>query len=333
MIFSITFSVTLDAKAQDMVYDGYYNYSFTTPYVYAEQLGSSVTTSFENSVDYNLGFNLDPNKYYKILILISGLNTTVTNSSSTAFTETFITYAGQRYYMGKNFICLIVPGNSYSIVGFGSKITVHLPSSGQNYVSTRASFSCAPNLVVYELSDSEVEAYAGSSQVVGAIEQGNILQVESNKVQEEIKDLQTEQNETSKGILSSITDFFGSFFQNLIDSVISVFVPDSETMKGLFDELNLFFSDTFGFLYYPFEFLITAFDVFLNSDSSTGISLPSFSIMGHEVWSTQTYDLGSDELAGNIFTYVRIGTGALLSLAFVNYLRNFFDKRFGGGGS
>lgn len=163
--------------------------------------------------------------------------------------------------------------------------------------------------------------------------EANALQEEANTLQEEANTLQEEANETSRGILSSITDFFGSFFQNLIDSVISVFVPDSETMKGLFDELNQFFSDTFGFLYYPFEFLIQAFDVFLNSDSSTGLTFPSFSLMGYEVWGEQTYDLGSDELTGNIFSYVRLGTGALLSLAFVNYLRNFFDKRFGGGGS
>lgn len=146
-------------------------------------------------------------------------------------------------------------------------------------------------------------------------------------------EVQKEQAETSKGILSSITDFFGSFFDNLINSVISVFVPSSEEMSGLFDELNQFFSDTFGFLYYPFEFIIKAFDIFLNSDSSTGLTFPSFSIMGYEVWGKQTYDLASDELAGTVFTYVRIGTGTLLSMAFVAYLRNFFDKRFGGGGS
>lgn len=149
---------------------------------------------------------------------------------------------------------------------------------------------------------------------------------------EEGNDLQKEQNETSKGILTSITDFFGSFFQNLIDSVISVFVPSSEEMSDLFDQLNQFFSDTFGFLYYPFEFLIEAFNIFLNSDSETGITFPAFSIMGYEVWGNQTYDISSDELAGTVFQYVRIGTGALLSMAFVDYLRRFFDKRFGGGG-
>ena len=150
---------------------------------------------------------------------------------------------------------------------------------------------------------------------------------------EESKNIQKEQAETSKGILSSITDFFGSFFDNLIQSVISVIVPSSEEMSVLFGQLNQFFSDTFGFLYYPFDFLIRAFNVFLDSDSETGLTFPSFSIMGHEVWGSQTYDIGSDDLAGSIFQYVRIGTGALLSLGFVDYLRRFFDKRFGGGGS
>lgn len=155
---------------------------------------------------------------------------------------------------------------------------------------------------------------------------------EGNELQQENNALQEEANKTSKSILKGITDFFGSFFDNLINSVVSLFVPSSSDMKTLIDSLNQFFSDTFGFLYYPFEFIINAFDIFLNSDSSTGITLPGFEIMGYQVWDNQVYDIGSDELAGTIFGYVRIGTGALLSMAFVTYLRDFFEKRFGGGG-
>lgn len=162
-------------------------------------------------------------------------------------------------------------------------------------------------------------------------QEGNDLQEESNKLQEESNKLQEESNETQKGILNKVTDFFGSFFQNLIDSVLSIFVPNSETMGELFNELNEFFSDTFGFLYYPFELLIDFIDM-LTLDEEPALSLPSFEIMGHTVWEEQSIVLGGDSLVSEIFGYVRVGTGALLSFAFINYLRAFFDKRFGGGG-
>lgn len=144
---------------------------------------------------------------------------------------------------------------------------------------------------------------------------------------------QEEQTETQKGIWDSIKDFFGSFFDNLINSIIHVLVPTSDEMSDLFNRLNDFFAETFGFLYYPFDFIIDAFNIFLEADSETGLTFPGFSIMGHEVWPDMTYDLTSEPIVNTIFGYVRMGTGAMLAMWFVNYLRNFFDKRFGGGGS
>lgn len=170
----------------------------------------------------------------------------------------------------------------------------------------------------------KLNTYLGTLQ--NSVDKGNDLQEENNKLQEE-------NNETTKNIFSSITDFFGSFFQNLIDTIIGVIVPSSEEMSSLFDRLNTFFSDTFGFLYYPFDFIIRLFGVFLDSDSSTALTFPGFSIMGYEVWSDQTYDLAADSLVNTICSYVRMGTGGILAFAFVAYLRNFFEKRFGGGGN
>lgn len=141
-----------------------------------------------------------------------------------------------------------------------------------------------------------------------------------------------EQSETQKGIFASIKEFFGSFFQNLIDSVVHLFVPTTDEMKSLFDELNQFFSDRFGFLYYPFDFLIRAFNALMSPKTSTALTFPGFSIMGQQVWDDITYDIASNQIANTVFTTVRIVTGVTLAVYFINYLRNFFDKRFGGGG-
>lgn len=140
-----------------------------------------------------------------------------------------------------------------------------------------------------------------------------------------------EQNNTSKGILSKITDFFSSFFSNLINSVISLFVPSSDEMSALFDQLNQFFSDRFGFLYAPFDYMIRLCGVFTSSTGETSLTFPGFSIMGEQVWSDMTYDLASDELVGTILGYVRTGTGILLAGYFIMYLQGFFKERFGTG--
>lgn len=138
-------------------------------------------------------------------------------------------------------------------------------------------------------------------------------------------------NDTQKGIFGAIKDFFGSFFKNLIDSVIGLFVPSSDEMSALFNELNKFFSDTFGFLYAPFDYLIQLVGVLTGSSGSTGLTLPGFSIMGHEVWGDQTYDIAGDPVAGKVLEYVRIGTGVLLGGWFIMYLQDFFKERFGKG--
>ena len=215
----------------------------------------------------------------------------------------------------------------------GSDLPVRAAVMGYFYMGAGSncsiSLSASINYTVYSYTKEE---YA--SAIKDSIDDGNDLIEEGNKLQEDANKLQKEENETSKGILSSITDFFSSFFDNLINSIISIFVPSSEEMGALFDRLNQFFSDTFGFLYYPFEFLIQAFDVFIGSSTDVpSLTFPEFSIMGYKVWDSQAVTFEDNEIALNLFSSIRMVSGVILSFAFVNYLRVFFDKRFGGGGS
>lgn len=136
-------------------------------------------------------------------------------------------------------------------------------------------------------------------------------------------------NQVTKNIFERITEFFGSFFSNLINAVVSLFVPSAEEMSGLFNQLNQFFSDRFGFLYSPFNYLIRVMNVFLYSENSTVLTFPGFSIMGYEVWSEMKYDIASDPVVGSICNHVRLGTGVLLVGYFFKYLQDFFKERFG----
>lgn len=156
------------------------------------------------------------------------------------------------------------------------------------------------------------------------IENGNTLQQQSNNLQTQANKLQEESNNTQK-------NFFTSFFDNITETILGIFIPSNEEMGGLFGQLNDFFSETFGFLYYPFE-LIVKFIETLSGDGATTLTLPGFEIMGHTVWEPMSIDLSENSIVTDVFGYVRIGTSILLSMAFISYLRAFFDKRFGGGG-
>ena len=164
-------------------------------------------------------------------------------------------------------------------------------------------------------------------------EEGNTLIEEGNKLQEDANELQKEENETSKGILSSITEFFSSFFGNLIDTVISIFVPSQEELMEILDQFVELFSNSFGFLMFPFQLLADFVEIVLHVNQESHFVFPGFSIMGHEIWPDMDVNLLEYEFVLVIFEYVKVGTGTIIIFAFINYVRDFFEKRFGGGGS
>mgnify|MGYP003293155396 CR=1 FL=1 len=195
----------------------------------------------------------------------------------------------------------------------------------------------------YEINAKYTVKYTGYKTKSAYDSAMNEIKTELEDQTEELGDINTEldnqteeleeQTETQKGILSTISGFFGSFFDNLKNSVIGLFVPSKEEMGELFNRLNQFFSDTFGFLYYPFDVFVRFVEVITTSESEVVLTLPGFSIMGHTVWEDITYNFGRVTLLQNIGEYAKIGSGAIIVFAFINYLRNFFDKRFGGGGT
>lgn len=92
-----------------------------------------------------------------------------------------------------------------------------------------------------------------------------------------------ENNETNKNIfqkigemLSYINPFSENFFAyKLVDLFLnmlkSLFIPNNEFFSTYFEELNIWFSDRLGFLYYPFELFFSLCDKFLNINFSEPI--------------------------------------------------------------
>jgi len=95
---------------------------------------------------------------------------------------------------------------------------------------------------------------------------------EQQKTQEALK----ENTETNKNIFQKIGDIFNilnPFSENffayklidlLLDALKSLFIPSNEFFSNYFSELNEWFSDRFGFLYYPLELFFDLCNRFLN---------------------------------------------------------------------
>lgn len=177
----------------------------------------------------------------------------------------------------------------------------------------------------YENAMSTIQAEL-SNQTSELVEQNNKLDKQTEELENQTAELE-EQTETQKGIFASIQEFFGSFFQNLIDSIVGLFVPSTDEMKELFDRLMDFFNERFGFLFYPFDFFIRIVELFMDSDGgSTAITFPGFSIMGYQIWNDTTFDLTEYEMIVDLFGYVRMLTGLFISVGFINYLKNKYDR-------
>lgn len=247
---------------------------------------------------------------------------------------------GEEFSCANNLIDVLYPvksrsasiGSSSVTIKVHGRLTVHYnqpysPPSG----SAGGYMLVSPKLTMsFGGSDYTMRIYDYAGKGVSDTDITDQTKAITDKITETNKKIE-EGNKTTSNIFKSITDFFGSFFKNLINSVISLFVPTAAEMSGLFEQLNQFFSDRFGFLYAPFDYMIRLLGVFTSSTGSTGLTLPGFSIMGYEVWGDQTYDLASDPLVGKICEYVRTGTGILLAGYFIMYLQNFFKERFGSG--
>lgn len=130
-----------------------------------------------------------------------------------------------------------------------------------------------------------------------------------------------EQHEETKGFLSNIIDGILDLPGKILDVLVSVFVPDAEYFSSLFDEMNSFFSERFGLLYYPFEVVINFANLFLSPDASDGsVPFPEISWNGTTIISAQDVSIIQDDsflvlqerlyFVGNV-----IMAGALINLA------------------
>lgn len=142
------------------------------------------------------------------------------------------------------------------------------------------------------------------------------------KLDTQISQEQTAQT-TRTGILNQITSFFGSFFENIINALKSLFIPEDGYFTTWFTRLNTLLSAKLGMLYAPFDLVISVLTALSSaSTSEAGIPFPELAWDGQVIIPAQTFYFSS---LGSSFNDLRdavyFGTDVVLLFAFLVLLQ------------
>ena len=163
-------------------------------------------------------------------------------------------------------------------------------------------------------------------------EEANAMQSQEIQLQEEANQLQEEANETGKSLLEKVTDFFDNFFSRLGEFLLGLIVPSADELTVFLDEVNDWFGERLGFIWYPFSFAVDMVSALANGTAETGFQVPEFKldILGteYQIWPGMTVDMD----AFGIFRYVRIFTSFLLVAGIVKLAYDKWDEWIGGHG-
>lgn len=225
----------------------------------------SIPYSFDLSRTIGLNTQLQTDKYY---ILNFHLVTTpkkhlAGGSGSAALNAVpYVIHNGVKYYIG-TWYGLLIKGSSSNNISLGYEISGNVSGNSSSVPAVfYAEIAYTLDIGILELSANEVADSVVQNDINNSIKQGNQLQKEAN--------------ETGKGILGKITDFFSSFFENIINALKSLFIPEDGYFSDFFNRLNDFFSEKLGFLYEPIELFLDFLNAIQNASvgASPGLTFP-----------------------------------------------------------
>lgn len=258
--------------------------------------GASYQVDLSYSIRVNMGVSLKADHRYAFLGGLTSLSPirTVSSGSSAYLTarDCYLLLNGKHYEVGEtwnwSFADDSLFGNWCTLV---IKDTYICNVSGSS--TTGGTFTLG-----YNVGDIFFRVYdygeASSTNVIDAVDKGTSVEQEGNEIAKEGNELQKEQNETTKNIFDKISDFFGSFFENIINAFKSLFIPEDDYFSDFFQRLNDFFADKLGMLYAPIDLFIRFLTAVQNAGGSdTGIPFPGVSWDGVYIIEPQTISLTS----------------------------------------
>lgn len=134
------------------------------------------------------------------------------------------------------------------------------------------------------------------------------------------------------GLFALISNFFSGFFNNLKNLFKDLFIPSSSDMQILLEDMQEFFSEKFGFLWYPFDQAIQIVDAFSSGTADSEFQIPACTLnLGPGIgtvtmWNEQSVDLDPIGIA----QYVRFFTSAIICCSVAMLAWKKFDEVFKG---
>lgn len=265
---------------------------------------------------------IDPSSYYAFSVYANSI--TANGGSGTLKNFTVTDSVGNILYIqggarapkfdvGSNF--LYATSNKFGIYGYIEFDYVLWNYSGSDFVNV--TFNLNPFL---RLVKEEYQATVGSSVVSDTV--AHEIQQSTLESSQAIEESVT--SDTGTGLLATIKNFFGSFFSNIINSFISLFVPSSDYFSTWFENLNDLLSDKLGMLYSPFDFIISILNSVYSADTSEP-SIPFPAIIWDGTTLVSAQNLKFSEILGDNYStlqgYVYFGTDTVLLFAFLYLLQ------------
>lgn len=171
--------------------------------------------------------------------------------------------------------------------------------------------------------------YKGQNSIVFLNYSGQNDKIYSDLVIQTPPDTTLKEEDVPTSIFGAITNFFSGFFSNFGNMLKDLFIPSKEQIQSLFGDMENFFSDKLGFLWFPFDLAITIVETFTYGEADSVLTVPPITINilgGIDLYPGGQFDMD----ATGIFPYVRIVTSILLACAVAGLAYNKWDEWIGG---
>lgn len=142
-------------------------------------------------------------------------------------------------------------------------------------------------------------------------------------------DPDVEEEAVPRTILGSIQNFFGNYYRKLLDTSKNAVVPESDDFLGLLNDMNDWFSERFGFIWYPFDLAVDIVGAFALGEPDTKITVPALTLNmmgGIQLWDSFVIDLDPVDF----LKYVRFFTSVLMCCGTVSLAIKKWDEWIGG---
>lgn len=164
---------------------------------------------------------------------------------------------------------------------------------------------------------SALKAIANNSDIYAVVEE-----IDSSSREQTSQIVQNANENTTK--VEQAVERHGNF---IIEGLKGLFIPSDEYFTTVFNDLNDFFKDKFGFLYTPVDLLIRFINLFSSANAEfTGIPFPELSWDGHILLEAQTVQF--DMLQLDAFKNVQQKLYFLTDLMMIGALLALIHKKF-----